>query len=301
MNTARQLAWFGLMFAAGALASGCRFPGRDGPVPRSLIISRQLTQQGLSALDRNDWHRAEPLLAQAVDVFPQDAEARRHYATALWQSGQRAEALRQITKALELMPDDPTLLSRAAEMRLAVGETAAAADLVDRALDVDPRNAALWRLRGRLRLQAGALRESLADYQRALSYQPDDRDALLDVAEIYHRLNQPARALASLQTLSDGYPPGEEPPQVLYLMGLAYGALDRTDEAIDSFLAARDRGPSSPDLLFRLAEAQWSAGRLTEAQQNVSRALALAPGHAGSRALLQRMRLAGRGNQPTRR
>jgi tetratricopeptide (TPR) repeat protein len=200
-----------------------------------------------------------------------------------------------------LMPDDSTLLSRAAEMRLAVGETDEAAKLVGRALDVDPRNAAIWRLRGRLRLQSGALRESLADYQRALGYQPDDREALLDVAEIYRRLNEPARALASLQSLSDGYPPGEEPPQVLYLMGLAYGALGRTGDAIESLSAARDRGPSSPELLFRLAEAQWSAGRLAEAQQNASLALSLAPGHVGSLALLKRMRLAGRGEQPTRR
>lgn len=301
MNDARKLAWFGLTVVAGAMCSGCRFSGRDGPVPRSLIISRQLTQQGLSALDRNDWRRAEPLLAQAVEAFPQDTEARRHYATALWQSGQRGEALAQMAEALKLAPDDPGLLSRAAEMRLAVGEPAAAGDLVDRALDVDPRNPALWRLRGRLRLQGGALRESLADFQRALSYQADDREALLDVAEIYRRLNQPARALASLQCLCDGYPPGEEPPQVLYLMGLAYGALGRTDEAIDSLLAARDRGPSSPDVLFRLAEVQWSAGRLTDAEQNVSRALALSPSHAASRALLKRMRLAALSDQPTRR
>lgn len=301
MNNARTLAWCGLMFGAGALSPGCRLPGRDGPVPRSLVISRQLTQQGLSALDRNDWRRAEPLLAQAVETFPQDAEARRHYATALWQAGRRREALLQITEALELAPDDSTLLSRAAEMRLAAGDSAEAAELVDRALDVDPRNPAVWRLRGRLRLQAGALREALADYQRSLADQPDDRDALLDVAEIYRRLNQPARALASLQSLSDGYPPGEEPPQVLYLLGLAYGALGRNGDAIDSFSAARDRGPSSPELLFRLAEAQWTAGRVADAEQNVSRALALSPRHPGSLALMKRMRLAGRGDQPTRR
>lgn len=278
--------WLVILVAA---VQGCRFRGWEGPVPRSLVLSRQLSQQGQTALERRNWQRAEQLLAQAVKTFPQDAEARRHFAEALWQGGKQTEALDQMRQAMRLAPDDPQLLVRATEMRLIHGDAAEAARLVEHALDVDPKNARVWALRGKLREQSGDLRAALADFQRALSYRADDREALLSVAEAYRRLNEPQRALAGLQNLAETYPPGEEPPQVLYLIGLAFSAEGRYGDAVDSLSAARDRGPVSPELLFRLADAQWRAGRAAEAQQTAARALALDPRHAGSQQLLRRM------------
>ncbi len=272
-----------------AAIQGCRFRGWEGPVPRSLVLSRQLSQQGQAALERRNWEAAEQLLAQAVKTFPQDAEARRHYAEALWQRRKQSEAINQMRQAMRLAPDDPQLLVRAAEMGMIHGDNAEAARRVEHALDVDPKNPRVWALRGKLREQTGDLRAALADYQRALSYRPDDREVLLSVAEAYRRLNQPQRALAGLQNLAETYPPGEEPPRVLYLIGLAYSAEGRFADAAESLLAARDRGPVSPELLFRLADAQWRAGRPTEAQQTAARSLALDPRHAGSQQLLRRI------------
>ena len=76
-----------------------------------------------------------------------------------------------------------------------------AAGLLDKAIDTNPTDPAVWALRGRQRAKAGELPESLADYQRALGYRADDRETLLEVAEIYRRLNQPQRALATLPAL----------------------------------------------------------------------------------------------------
>lgn len=279
----------GWLIALAAASPGCHFRRWDGPVPRSLVLSRQLAQQGQTALERRNWQQAEQLLAKAVETFPQDAEARRHYAEALWQGGKRSEALDQMRQAMRLTPDDPQLLVRAAEMRVDQGDGEEAGRLVERALDIDPKNPRVWALRGKLREQAGDVRAALADYQRSLGYRPDDREVLLSVAEAYRRSNQPQRALASLQTLSDTYPPGEEPSQVLYLMGLAYSTEGRFGDAVESFAAARDRGPVGPELLFRLADAQWRAGRPSDARQTALRALALDPRHAGSQALLRRL------------
>ncbi|HVA46232.1 MAG TPA: tetratricopeptide repeat protein [Pirellulales bacterium] len=282
-----------LVAACGA-SMGCHFRGADGPVPRSLVLSRQLSQQGVSAMEHGNWVRADELLAQAVKVFPQDAEARFHYAEALWHRRQQAAALEQLDKALQLSPDDPELLVRAAQMRTALGQAAEAGELIERALDVDPKNAAVWSLRGRLRRDAGEPREALADYHRALGYRPDDRETLLDVAEVYRQLNQPQRALATLQTLSETYPPGEEPAQVFYLTGLAYDALGRCAEAADLLALARDRGPPAVETLYRLAEAQWKAGRETEARQTTAQLLAVSPGHPGGMALVERLDVAQR-------
>ena len=282
-----------LVTAAG-LSAGCHFRGLDGPVPRSLVLSRQLSQQGLSAMERGNWTRADELLAQAVKVFPQDAEARYHYSEALWKRNDRAAALEQIDKALELAPEDPKILLRAAQMRIAMDDVREAGTLIDKAIDADPKNPSAWTLRGRLRSKAGELREALGDYHRALGYRPDDRETLLEVAEVYRRLNRPRRALAALQTLGDTYPPGEETPEVLYLTGLSYSALGRYAEAIDCLLQAQARGSATPDVLYWLAEAQLKAGQPTDARRTAVQLLAIAPRHAGGLALVERLDLAQR-------
>lgn len=290
-STKRACRWArcGWLLLMAAALPGCHFRRWDGPVPRSLLLSRQLSQQGQTALERRNWQQAEQLLAQAVKTFPQDAEARRHYAEALWQSGKHAEAFDQVRQALRLSPDDSQLLVRATEMRLAEGDNAEAGRLVERALDVDPKNPRVWALRGKLRERSGDVRAALGDYQRALGYRPDDREVLLGVAEAYRRLNDPQRALVGLQSLAETYSPGEEPPRVLYLMGLAYSGLGRFGDAVESLSAARDRGPPSPELLYRLADAQRRAGRPDEARQTAIRTLALDPRHAASRELLSQL------------
>ena len=96
---------------------------------------------------------------------------------------------------------------------------------------------------------AGQPREALADYLRALSYAPNDRAILREIAELHRQLNQPERALQTLQTLADTYPPGEEPGQVLYLMGLAYVALGRYDDGVESLSAAVTRETHCRDAL----------------------------------------------------
>jgi tetratricopeptide (TPR) repeat protein len=275
-------------------AAGCRLRGLDGPVPRSLVLSRQLSQQGVGAMERGNWARADELLAQAVKVFPQDAEARYRYAEVLWQRQQRAAALEQSDKALSLAPDDPKILLQAAQMRIATDHVSEASDLIDRAIGADPNNPAVWTLRGRLRHKAGQLPDALGDYHRALGFRPDDRDTLLEVAEVYRQLNRPERALATLQTLCETYPPGEERPQVLYLTGLAYSATGRYVDAIEAFSLARSRGTATPDLLYWLADAQFKAGRQNDARQTASELLALEPTHRRAVALLQRLDIAQR-------
>ncbi len=70
-----------------ALAGGCRSLANRGPVSQSVANCRQLTQQGINAMERGDWKRAESLLSRAVQTSATDAEARRNYAETLWRRG----------------------------------------------------------------------------------------------------------------------------------------------------------------------------------------------------------------------
>jgi tetratricopeptide (TPR) repeat protein len=285
----------GLLVLVVALLAGCQIPGRNGPVSGALLNCRQLTQRGISACDRGDWAGAEQMLAKAIQSCPVDAEARRQYAEVLWRRGASAEALAQMEEAIRLSSDDPTLLARAAEMRLELGKVDAALARAEQALDLDPKSFQAWVARGRVMLQSGQPRQALADYQRALACEPGNREVLLAIAEIYRQVNQPQRAVVTLQSLIDTYPIGEEPQQPLYLAGLAYSALGRHDDAARSLQLAAVRGPATPEILYRLAEAQLNAGREQLARQTAEQALALEPRHGPTLALLDRLAAGGAG------
>jgi Flp pilus assembly protein TadD len=278
-------------------AAGCgSLASRRGPVSQSVASGRQLTEQGISAMERGDWKRAESLLARAVETSPADADARRQYAEALWHRGAMSEALVQLEQAREVVREDPALAVRAGEVQLALGQTDKALTLADEALRWDPKFAPAWALRGRVASATAQPRQALALYQRSLGYAPQDQQVAILVAETYRQLNEPERALTTLQSIAERYASGEEPQQVLFLQGLALTALGRYDDAIGHLSKAARRERPNPEILCRLAEAELLAGHMSQAQVSLQEALAMDPNHAASRALSQRMTVAARSN-----
>jgi tetratricopeptide (TPR) repeat protein len=243
-------------------------------------------------LEHGEQSKAEALLAQAVAACPVDAEARRHYAESLWRRGARQDAITQLEAAGRLASEDASLWARLAEMRLTDGQLELARQDADHALKLDPKLPSVWAIRGALVRFSGQPNEALTDYLRALSYAPGDRAILLEIAELHRQLNQPERALQTLQTLADTYPPGEEPGQVLYLTGLAHVALGRYDDGVESLAAAVTRGKPTPEMCYHLAEAELLAGRPREAADAARQALTLQPDHRSSRELLDRIEIA---------
>jgi len=238
------------------------------------------------------WQEAEALLAKAVRACPSDPDARRQYAQALWHRGARHDAVAQLEEAGQLTGEDATLHVLIAEMRLAMGEIPSARQSAQRALSLDPKLSSAWATRGRVMRAAGESQQALADYHRALALAPDDRTLPLEIAELYRQLNQPQRALATLDRLADTYPPGGEPQQVLFLQGLAYAALGRYEDAVASFSTASVRDRPTPEILYRLGEAELLAGYPAEAAAAAQEAIGLDPGHRPSHELLGRIRLA---------
>jgi tetratricopeptide (TPR) repeat protein len=236
-----------------AASGGCRLVSRRNPVPAELADARRLCNEGLSAADRQDLVRAESLLKAAVKSCPVDVDARRHYADVLWRRGEKMEAVTQISEALELSPGEEALCLDGGRMYMELGLLDDADRLADEAVAVAPGSAAAWHLRGQVALARGRAEEALADFHRALAIAPDDRDALLDTAEVYRRLGRPQRCLATLAILGETYGPNQTPPHVLTLEGIAQEALGRPLDALASYRQAVARGGSTPDLEARMA------------------------------------------------
>jgi tetratricopeptide (TPR) repeat protein len=277
-----------------AVLGGCQMFRQQGPVPKQVAEARQLSQRGLNAMEKGDVASAESLLGEAVKVCPQDLDARRQYAEALVQRGEPQLALEHLMKALLQSPDDTQLAVRAGEIQLSLGRLDDAKQMANQVLDLTPSEPRAWALRARVEKAAGDYDRALADFHHALQYHRDDRDVLLETAELYRLLNRPQRALSTLTCLRETYGPFEEPQEVLYLQGLALEALARNDDAADVLTLAIDRGPPSAELLYRLAEAQAAADHAQAADRALEQALAIDPTHGPSRNLRSKIEVASR-------
>jgi tetratricopeptide (TPR) repeat protein len=281
-----------LILATATALPGCQMLSRHGPVSRSMVQSRQLCQQGIAAMERDQWEEAEGLLSEAVEACSENHDSHRHYAEVLWRKGRRAEAMEHLEQARLLAVDDASLMVTIAEKRLALEQVEAARRSAQNALDLDPQLPEAWAARGRVRCRERKLRLALADYHRALGFAPDDSKILIEVAELYAEMGCPQQSLAALHKAANTGPPGSEPQRLLYLEGLAYSALGRYDEAVDSLAAAAAQDNPTPDILFRLGEAELLDGQPARAAAAAQHALFIDPGHQPSLQLLDRVRLA---------
>ncbi len=244
-------------------AAGCRLVPRTGPSSEQLADARRLSNLGLSASDSGDLLRAEGLLEQAVQQCPTDIDARKHYAQVLWDRGEKMAAVNQIGEALALSPGDIDLCIDGGRMYLDLGLLDDAERLADEAVRTVPRSSAAWHLHGQVALARGRPVDALADLQHSLAFEADNREVLLETAEVYRQLNRPKRALATLAILEETYGPNQVPAEVLSLEGLAQESLGRRLDAAESYRAAVAKGDAPQQAAERLAAIEAdSAGTL---------------------------------------
>jgi len=267
-------------------AGGCAALRKPKIVSESIATSRQLSRDGVAAMDMGDSETAKSLLSKAVDTSPTDIEARRHLAEVLWQQNNQRDAVVHLEAAVRLDPTHAPTVVRSGEMLLEIGATDSAAERAEQALSLDASLATAWALRGRVYRKKGDQARALADLQQSLRYSPHMCGVLYEVAEIQYQLGRPQRSLMTLHQLLDTYANGEEPQHVLWLEGLSYQAVERHQDAAVSLATASQRGQPQAELLYHLAQAEQAVGNSAAAVSSVKQALALDSGHQASQTLL---------------
>lgn len=277
-----------VLLMAVVFSGGCVL-SRKRPVAENVITSRELSLNGLEAMERGQWQQAERLLARAIDVCPTDERTHIRYAETLWRRGSVEDSLKHMNEAIKLSGGDPQLLVRQGEMFLALGELEKAGNSADLAIAGNRELASAWALRGDVLFRRQHLDDALSSYHRSLDYEKCNCGVRLAVARIYGLTNQPQRSLTTLAVLSEHYRPGTEPQEVLFLEGLALKELRQYPKAIETLVAASQRGPQSADILYHLADAHWRSGDSANARLSTSAALKLNPYHAASLGLKDRL------------
>jgi Flp pilus assembly protein TadD len=274
--------------AASLLNAGCASLRRSS-TPESLDTCRQLSRQGISAMEVGKWNEAELLLRRAADAAPTDATARVHLAEALWQRGDHAGAIQQMDKARELDTLDGAIAARAGEMHLAVNNISAAAERANKAVSLSPETPEAWLLRARVSARQARQGDALADLHRALSLAPNNTEAIAELAAYHHQQRDHQRCLTAVHQWIDCFPPGQEPQMALVMEGQTFLALQRPFEARDSLLLATTRGPVSAPLLYSQAEVELACGQPGEAVRLAQQAVGMDSSHGPARQMLAQL------------
>lgn len=265
-------------------ALGCASLRKD-TISEDVITARQMSLRGFDALQRGKLEDAEAWFANAIETNPVDERAHVQYAELLWRRDLRDDAIMHLEQSVKLSGGDPALVVRLGEMYLARGDAGRAWQQAERAIASNRQLPCAWALRGDVRRHQGNLQEALADYHRSLSFEGYCPHVQLALASIYREQNRPRRALSTLATLAEHYPPNEMPQELLLEQGLALKALGRYENAASLLAQATQRGEPSAELLFHLAEAQLLAGDTTNARLALVAALAQEPTHGPSKQL----------------
>jgi tetratricopeptide (TPR) repeat protein len=273
--------WLLTLVALVTCLSGCRTLRCKRESDETITLTRQLAMQGKDAQQKGQWDKAESCFAEAVQKSPHDERARLGYAESLWRRGAHEQAIVHMTEAVKLSGADPALMVQLGQMHLAQNNLPTAKRMAEKSLQANRNLPSAWALRANVYRAAGQHEEALADYHRALGEQPHYPEVQLALAELYSQGHKPERALATLQSLADQFPPGSVPADLLCRQGRVLCNLGRQREAVECFVAAAQLQPT-PDLLYELAHAQLSLGDNGSGQLTIQRALQLNPQHSGA-------------------
>ena len=270
-----------LFICLSSMLVGCTCLRRNAQEGR-VVGARQLSLQGIDALERGQWDDAEALFADALHQNPSDERAHRHYAEVMWKRGQKKAAIQHMEESARLSGGDPTLLVQLGEMYLGQGDTEAAWECATEAIDANSHLAGAWALRGDIYRRQSNWDAALESYHRALSQQPHFPHVQLAAAEVYREQSRPQRALATLDSLASQYRPQETPPELLFQKGLSYKALGRYQEAVTVLTIASQQPETPADWFYHLAEAQHLAGNSGSARLALQAALGRDSNHSAS-------------------
>lgn len=243
---------------------------RRQPVERDVAASRQLSLQGLEAMQGGRSDEAEELFSQAVKACPRDDRARKRYADALLARGAIDEAIVQMEHAIRLSGDDPILRVELGEIYLMRGDLEYADRLAKETLRDNNQLASAWALQGKVNQRRGDLDEALAAFHRSLSYREHDPELQVQIAQIYRQQSRPLRAYSTLQRLARETPPEEMSADLYALQGLALKELGRHRQAAVHLRDAIALDPNSSELYYHLAETLLLDGDRANAQLTIA-------------------------------
>jgi protein O-mannosyl-transferase len=228
-----------------------------------------LLQQGRME-EAFDWFR------QSLQENPEQAEVYNTMALARVRSGRIYEAFEYLNKALELEPDRPDILWNAAGAHLELGHIDQASDYLQRALKSMPHYVPALTDYGLILLQKGRTEEAIEYLRRALRFDPNFQSARYYLGNALLQVRRPQEAVTEFQTMLS-----KNPDDLNALKNLAWILATWPDSSVRDGaraveLAERANKLSNgrrPMIVLTLAAAYAEAGRFSDATNAAETAL----------------------------
>ncbi|MDO5565838.1 MAG: tetratricopeptide repeat protein, partial [Planctomycetia bacterium] len=115
------------------------------------------------------------------------------------------------------------------------------------------------------------------DFQREMTYSPDDVALLQELVHLQMRMNRYDRALATWQHLARSYSTQDEPAEVLYGKAYCMYRLRRLQDADDHLTLAMARHVDRPEFYSLLTQVCMEKGEYERAAQTASAAVTRFP------------------------
>jgi tetratricopeptide (TPR) repeat protein len=154
-----------------ALACAGRWLERQPDNPRALYWRGRVWQQA------GAYKKAAPDYGRAVELAPDDDDARLRFANALIQTSRFGEALGQLEVLRQRRPDDPEVLVPVAYVLTSLGRQPEARAVLDQTLAAHPDCGPALTAEGQLAQQEGRFDDAERWLTRALAVSPYDRQA----------------------------------------------------------------------------------------------------------------------------
>jgi len=116
--------------------------------------------------------------------------------------------------------------------------------------------------------------EAEAELQKALEFEPDNKQAQVLLADVHRKLGRMDEALAAMEKLVAENP---DDPQLHYNLGVFYLNAQRYEDAYASLDEVRKRDPDSTDVLYLLGTVSLNLGRVEPAAGYLESYLEKAP------------------------
>lgn len=228
---------------------------------------------------RGKYSTALNLLQEAADKLPTEAEVQFHLAMTHYMMGEEDVARVAFQRALQLNKDFPGRIEagRCVSMLAVDARTAgveARADLEKRMAEKSDDPVALLRLAA-IYAREGVFGKAVATYETISKANPRNAKPLISLAQLYAGRSQgDAKAFEYAKA---AYKLAPDDPAVAGLLGrLAYRAGDYK-WALSLLRQPAARQSADPELLYDLAEAAYSLGRIAEAETAARSALQAGP------------------------
>ena len=241
-------------------------------------------QDGRNLLAQGDAAGAVGLLAQAAAEAPSDPAAHYAYAQALWQAGDREQALAQYREAGRLSPQTLSYRTDTARALVSLGRKGEAIDELEAAVAIEPGPGPLQSLAS-LYAEAGNQARALETLRRAASVAPGSAMIQQDLAHALEKAGNTGQAIEAYQKVL------ELNPKAANSRGLLADLLfreNRKDEAIALVKDGIAQNPQAPRLHRDLASLLEKSDRIPEAIAEYREYARLAPQSADAKQLEER-------------